>query len=144
MQHSKRNFWETEGRLIMFGLNFTNDEQISNWVNRAEETWRSKVSNFSWRLHANQWQQAAIQFLKSLDIANINAEVENLHPSTHEFWENATIKKKHMDFKKAFRKIRKHTKNKLFVKLMHLQNISEETMMKLKWDLWMVYSKCIN
>ena len=41
-------------------------------------------------------------FLKSLDIANINAEVENLHPSTHEFWENSTIKKEFIDFLKAF------------------------------------------
>ena len=33
-------------------------------------------------------------FLQSLDITNINAEVENLHLSTHEFWESEDIKKK--------------------------------------------------
>ena len=32
-------------------------------------------------------------FLKSMDIANINAEVESIHPRTHEFWEREDIKK---------------------------------------------------
>ena len=41
-------------------------------------------------------------FLKSLDIANINAEVENLHPSTHEFWEREDIKKELMNYLKEF------------------------------------------
>ena len=41
-------------------------------------------------------------FLKSLDIANINAEVENVHPSTHEFWEREDIKKELMSYLKEF------------------------------------------
>ena len=53
-------------------------------------------------------------FLKSLDIVNINAEVENLHPSTHKFWENATIKKEFMHFLKDFSKNKKaYTKQTL-------------------------------
>ena len=40
--------------------------------------------------------------MKSLDIANFNAEVENLHPCTHEFWENEVIKKELMSNLKEF------------------------------------------
>ena len=35
----------------------------------------------------------SFNFLKSIDIANINTEIENLHPSTHKFWEEANIRK---------------------------------------------------
>jgi len=41
-------------------------------------------------------------FLKSLDIANINAEVDNIHPSTHEIWEREDIKKELMSYLKEF------------------------------------------
>ena len=41
-------------------------------------------------------------FLKSLDRANINAEVESLHPCTHEFLENEEIKKELMNYLKNF------------------------------------------
>ena len=41
-------------------------------------------------------------FLKSMDIANINAEVESIHPSTHEFWEREDIKKELMSYLKEF------------------------------------------
>ena len=47
-------------------------------------------------------------FLKSLDIANINTEVENVHPSTHEFWEREDIKKELMSYLKE---MTKHTIN---------------------------------
>jgi len=75
-------------------LNFTNDEQISVWVNRTKETHRSlgmamRVEGF---MQINE-SKKQFNFLKSLDIANINAEVENVHPSTHEFWEREDIKK---------------------------------------------------
>ena len=49
--------------------------------------------------------------MKSLDIANINAEVDNLHPSTHEFWEREDIKKELMSQLKEFsRNTEVHTK----------------------------------
>ena len=37
-------------------------------------------------------------FLKNLQIKNINMEVEQLHPSTHEFWEEEHIRKSLMDY----------------------------------------------
>ena len=46
-------------------------------------------------------------FLKSLDIANINAEFENLHPSTHVFWEREDIKKELMNYLKEFSRNKK-------------------------------------
>ena len=47
-------------------------------------------------------QKKQFNFLKSLDIANINAEVDNLHPSTHEFWEREDIKKELMSYLEEF------------------------------------------
>ena len=37
---AKEWFEKSEGRLNLFGLNFTNDEQISFWVNCTEETYK--------------------------------------------------------------------------------------------------------
>ena len=37
-------------------------------------------------------------FLKKLEINSINMEVEQLHPSTHEFWEKEHIRKSLLDF----------------------------------------------
>ena len=44
---AKETFEKTEERLNLFGLNFTADEQISNWVNRTEETWRTENAPIS-------------------------------------------------------------------------------------------------
>ena len=38
---AKEWFEKTEGKINMFGLNFSTDEQISTWVNRTEETWEN-------------------------------------------------------------------------------------------------------
>ena len=97
---AKETFKKTEGRLNLVGLNFTNDEQISNWVNRTEEICRKVKFPISLEgcMQINDKKQL-FNFLKSLNIANINAEVENVHPSTHEFWENVTIKKEFMECK---------------------------------------------
>ena len=46
-------------------------------------------------------------FFKSLDLANINLEVESLHPCTHEFWENEEIKKELMNYLKHFSRNKK-------------------------------------
>ena len=46
-------------------------------------------------------------FLKSLDIADINSKVEILHPSAHEFWENVNVKKEFMDYLKDFSRNKK-------------------------------------
>ena len=37
-------------------------------------------------------------FLKNLEIIHINNEVEQLHPSTQEFWEREHIRKSLLDF----------------------------------------------
>ena len=44
--HSTAKEWfeKSEGKLKLFGVNFSMDQQISFWVNRAEETWK-KISN---------------------------------------------------------------------------------------------------
>ena len=100
---AKEWFEKSEGRLNLFGLNFTNDEQISFWVNRTEETYERLFM----RMHVEGFMQLndskkQFNFLRSLDIANINKEVENLHPSTHEFWEREDIKKELMSYLKEF------------------------------------------
>ena len=91
---AKEWFDKTEGKLTLFGLNFTRDEQISNWVNRTEETWKKintpvTVEGF---IQLNDTKKQ-FNFFKSLDIPNINSEVENLHPSTHKLWDKEDIKK---------------------------------------------------
>ena len=42
--------------------------------------------------------QTNYNFLKSLDIAAINNEIELLHPSTHEFWEDEEIRAQFLEF----------------------------------------------
>ena len=37
-------------------------------------------------------------FLKNLEISTINMEVDQLHPSTHEFWEEDNVRKSLLDF----------------------------------------------
>ena len=100
---ARETFEKTEGKVHLFGLNFTIDEQISSWVNRTEETWKKismpiTVEGF---MQVND-SKKQFNFFKSLEIANVNLEVENLHPSTHEFWENAEIKKELMNYLKDF------------------------------------------
>ena len=72
---AKEWFEKSEGRINLFGLNFTNDEQISVWVNRTKETHRS----LGMPMHVEGFMQIneskkQFNFLKSLDIANINAQ----------------------------------------------------------------------
>ena len=102
---AKEWFEKSEGRLNLFGLNFTNDEQISFWVNRTEETYKRLFMP----LHVEEFMQlndSKKQFnsLRSLDIANINAEVENIHPSTHEFWERGHQKRANELFERILEK----------------------------------------
>ena len=56
------------------------------------------------KLNDNKTQ---FNFLRSLDIENINRKFVNLHPSTHEFWEDENIKIEFMEF------LGKFAKNKL-------------------------------
>ena len=43
-------------------------------------------------------QLKSFTFLKSLDIASINNEVELLHPSVHEFWDEAEVRNQLLEF----------------------------------------------
>ena len=46
----------------------------------------------------------SFNFLKSLDIAAINNEIELLHPSTHEFWEDEETRTKFLEFLAGWQK----------------------------------------
>ena len=55
--------------------------------------------------------ETQFNFLRSLDIENINREFVNLHPSIHKFWEDKTSKKEFMEFLGTFAKTNRHTTN---------------------------------
>ena len=76
---AKEWFEISNDEMNLFGLSYTKDEQISIWVNRPEETWKKC---FSPGHSKGTWNETKAQFnfLRSLDISNINAEVVNLHP----------------------------------------------------------------
>ena len=105
---AKEWFEKHEDEISLFGLQFTKDEQLSFWHSRTEETWRKKTMPLMIegyiKLNDNKTQ---FNFLRSLDIENINREFVNLHPSTHEFWEDENIKLEFMEF------LGKFAKNKL-------------------------------
>ena len=52
--------------------------------------------------------QAQFNFLRALDISNINAEILSFHPSTHKFWEDENMKKEFIEFLGVFAKIKKN------------------------------------
>ena len=94
-------------------------------VNRTEETYKKlgmpmTVEGFI-KLNDTKKQ---FNFLRSLDIANINAEVENLHPSTHELWEREDIKKELMNNLKEFSRNTKRTTTKQATKWKNQQHTS--------------------
>ena len=105
---AKEWFEKNENEISLFGLQFTKDEQLSFWHSRTEETWRKKTMPLMIegyiKLKDNKTQ---FNFLRSLDIENINSEFVNLHPSTHEFWEDETIKKEFSEFLGTFAKHKK-------------------------------------
>ena len=43
-------------------------------------------------------EKVQFNFLKILEIGNINMEVDQLHPCTHEFWEEDHVRKSLLDF----------------------------------------------
>ena len=72
-------------------------------------------------------QKVPFNFLKNLEISNINMEVDQLHPCTHEFWEEDHIQKSLLDFLVSWAR-----NQKSFVKK------------KLSWGLWMDFSNSTN
>ena len=61
-------------------------------------------------------------FWKSLDIAAINTEIELLHLSEHEFWEEEETRAEFLEFLAAWCKIRQHiSKRHSQLKMKHNQ-----------------------
>ena len=48
--------------------------------------------------------EKSFNFLKSLDIVAINNEIELLHPTTHDFWEDEESRAKFLEFLAAWSK----------------------------------------
>ena len=97
---AKDQFEATKGECCLYGLDFTKDEQISNWITRAQGNYRpiqlpNTVEGF---MNVN-YTKKPFNLLRSLDIASINREMEMLHPGTHEFWDNEEIRSKFMDYR---------------------------------------------
>ena len=83
----------------MFGLQFSEDEQIGNWISRTNGRYKAKeIPKTSHGMMDANKNKVQFNFLKNLDIKNINMEVEQLHPSTHEFWEEEHIRKSLLDY----------------------------------------------
>ena len=102
---AQKQFGETNGDCSLFGLDFTKDEHITNWIHRANGTYK-KVQfpkTLEGMLSVNSMKKS-FNFLKSLDIAAINNEIELLHPSTHEFWEDEETRTKFFLFDSLFQK----------------------------------------
>ena len=66
----KEWYGKSEGKLNLFGLNFTNDEQINLWVNRIEETHRKLGMPMTVGFIQLNDTKKQFNFLKSLGIAS--------------------------------------------------------------------------
>ena len=98
--NTAKNQYDLETREIaLFGLQYTEDEQIGNWISRTNGRYKAreipKSSHGMMDINRNKVQ---FSFLKNLEISNINMEVDQLHPSTHEFWEEDNVRKSLLDF----------------------------------------------
>ena len=77
---------ELRGRFNIHSSNIVDDNLKQIVCSTAKETFKKQKRRLKGHMQFNDKKQQ-FNFLKSLDIININAEVENFHPSTHEFWE---------------------------------------------------------
>ena len=98
--NTSKNQFDLEPRdIALFGLQFTEDEQIGNWISRTNGRYKAKdIPKTSHGMMDINRQKVQFNFLKSLEINNINMEVEQLHPCTHEFWEEDNVRKSLLDF----------------------------------------------
>ena len=96
---AKRQFDETNGDCSLYDLDYTKDEQITNWINRTSGAYRKMQfpKTIDGMLKFNMLKKS-FNFLKSLDIAAINNEIELLHPSAHEFWEVEETRAEFLEF----------------------------------------------
>ena len=96
---SKNQFESTLGECCLFGLSFTEDEQIGSWISRTNGRYKSKPmpKTCEGMMDVNK-EKVCFNFPKSLEIANINKETMLLHPCTHEFWEEDEIRNNLLEF----------------------------------------------
>ena len=96
---SKNQYELATGDITLFGLQFTEVEQIGNWISRTNGRYKAKeIPKTSHGMMDVNKNGVQFNFLKNLEINNINNEVGQLHPSTHEFWEVEHIRKSLLDF----------------------------------------------
>ena len=98
--NTSKNQFDLEPRdIALFGLQFTEDEQIGNWISRTNGRYKAKTipTTINGMMDVNR-QKVQFNFLKNLEISNINMEVDQLHPCTHEFWEEDHIRKSLLEF----------------------------------------------
>ena len=70
----------------LFGLDFTKDEQISNWKSRTQGNYRTtQLFNTAEGFRDVNRTKKTFNFLKSWETASINNETDMLHPGTHKF-----------------------------------------------------------
>ena len=105
-------FESTQGECNLFGLEFTKDEQISNWLSRVDNYKQIQLpSTAEGFMNVNNIQRT-FNFLKSIDIASINNETDLLHPGAHMFWDDEEIRSKFMNYLATWSKIQLHTSKK--------------------------------
>ena len=95
---SRDYFESTKGECNLFGLDFSQDEQISNWLSRTENYKKLQLPNTAEGFMNVNKIKRTFNFLKSMEIASINKETDLLHPGAHMFWDNEEIRTKFMDF----------------------------------------------
>ena len=98
--NTSKNQFDLEPRdIALFGLQFTEDEQIGNWISRTNGRYKAEEipKTINGMMDVNR-QKVQFNFLKNLEISNINMEVDQLHPCTHEFWEEDQIRKSLLEF----------------------------------------------
>ena len=88
--NTSRNQYDLVTRdIALFGLQFSEAEQIGNWISRTTGRFKTKeIPETSHGMMDVNKNHVQFNFLKNLEINNINMEVEQLHPSTHKFWED--------------------------------------------------------
>ena len=80
-------------KIFLHGIAFTEDKQIGNWISRTNGRYKTKQipTTLDGMMDINK-NKVTFNFLKSLEIQNINNETMLVHPSTHEFWEDEEIR----------------------------------------------------
>ena len=73
-----KNQYDLETREItLFGLQYTEDEQIGNWISRTNRRYKAReIPKSSHGMFDINRSKIQLNFLKNLEISNINMEVD--------------------------------------------------------------------